>query len=416
MEKENKQLGDLINNIKKKGYFDLSEHEGTKLSWADLMRIKEVTNKYGIPTITSSVASEVDQKAAAQIIASLRRGVPPPSHVNAFNVGRKSLIGGLCRNLREVSQGQSIVEFMNADYGSGKTHSLYMLREFAFEMDFAVSIVTLSHDSCPIHDFMLVYKSIMWNLRTKDERDNPALDSVLGRWLEKMSQISKSRDGQQVVKRIVGELPEDMKEALHSYYESTSFLKHKEQKRMLVLDYLSGEKVHKYNLKKINVQSRIDESNALFMLGKMALLFRNLGYKGICIFFDEAESLYSFGSWKQKDLGYDNLRMVMEQSREAPRCYFLYATTPSFFTECYHYIDIDQDEITELTPLTVKEMGSLASRACSIYSVMVGNKVPRDVENALSALASHDKYRNNVGDFVRSCVAILDTKMKSDER
>jgi hypothetical protein len=139
---------------------------------------------------------------------------------------------------------------MNADYGYGKTHSLYLLRETAFNLGYVVSIITLSQNSCPIHNFMAVYDRIMWNLRTREERNKPALENVLNRWL----QVIREK-GEESARKIIKGLPDDLQNALHAYHESISPVRPDEKKRLLVLKYLSGGEINLRDLHKIETKT-----------------------------------------------------------------------------------------------------------------------------------------------------------------
>jgi len=296
---------------------------------------------------------------------------------------------------------------MNADYGQGKTHSLYLLREIAFQHGFVVSIVTLSQTSCPIHDFMTVYDRVMWNLRTRYRRTQPALENVLDRWLQLIREL-----GEEQARQLISGLPDDVKSALHAYHESQSPIKPDETKRRFVLDYLSGKHQLLRDLRRIGINDRIDGSNALSMLGHMASLFRNLNYKGICILFDEADPIHSFARFEHQDQAYSNLFQIIRNSQRAPHCYFVYATTPGFFDNYSSYWPsthkINSNDIFELPKLSVNELRDLASNIHAIYSSHKGREPSADTDRLLWDLASKPGFGDSIGNFVRRCIAVLD--------
>jgi len=401
-------LLEIIQQAKDRGYFDFADFPGLTLSFEQFKELSSLLKKKKIPFGTVSSATKLAQQEALLIVNSLRKGVPPPADVTPFSVGRKNLENKFSKDLQAVEQGSSRVRFMNADYGYGKTHSLYRLREIAFLQGFVVSIVTLSQNSCPIHDFMTVYNRIMWNLRTRDERNKPAIENVLERWLQTIREKGKER-----VRQIIKSLPDDLKSALHAYHESISPIRPNEDKRLLVLNYLSGKKVHLRDLRSIGIISRIDSSNALIMLGYMVSLFRNLNYRGVCILFDEADPIHSFARFEHQDQAYNNLFRIIQQSQTTPHCYFLYATTPSFFDNYTYYWSggrISDDDIFELERLDAVELRRLSSKLCKIYSIAKGFKVPNNIEQRLIKLASDPSFSDTVGNFVRRCIAILDER------
>ena len=403
-------LLEIVKQAKGRGYFDFADFPGLILSFAQLKELNALLERKRIPFGTVSGVTALTRQEALQIVNSLRKGTPPSADVSTFSVGRKNLIDGLNKDLEAVTQASSRVRFMNADYGCGKTHALYLLREIAFKQEFVVSIVTLNQDSCPIHDFMAMYRRIMWNLRTEEERNKPAIESVLDRWLDAIHQSGEER-----ARQIIRMLPDDLKSALHAYYESTSPLKPNEEKRLLVLRFLSGETIYLRELRQIGVQHHIDSSNALSMLGYMASLFRNLRYHGICILFDEAESIHSFARGEHQDQAYSNLFQIVRQSQSTSRCLFLYATTPSFFDNYSYYWPsqhrINDNDILELERLEAPELRRLASNLCKIYSTAYGIEVPEDVEQVMRKIGEAS-VSERIGDFTRRCIAILDEKRK----
>ena len=322
-------LKQILQQVKERGYFSLDDYPGLTITVDQLKQLSRMIRKAGIAFSEDVTNHETDLKQgdAVQIINSLRTGVPPSSvDVSVFSVGRGKLLQRFREDLEFVKNDSPRARLMNADWGAGKTHSLQLLREHAFKLGFVVSIVTLSRTSCPIYDFMTVYHQIMWNLRTREERTKPALEGVLDRWLQAIREIGPER-----ASNLIRRLPLDLVNALNAYHASTSPVKHDEEKRLLVLKYLSGDRVPLWKLRRIGINCCIDSSSALSTLARMASLFRNLQYKGICILFDEAESAHSFATSARKDAAYKNIFQIIAQSTKTPFCYFLYATTPSFF-------------------------------------------------------------------------------------
>lgn len=403
-------LSEIVRQAKERGYFDSTDCSGLTLSFEQVKKLKSLLDKKKIPWGSINSAIDLNRREAITIINFLRKGTPPSVDVATFSVGRKNLIDRFERDLQAIKQASSRIRFMNADYGHGKTHVLYLLREFAFRQGFVVSIVTLSQESCPIHDFISVYHRIMWNLRTKEERNKPAIENVLDRWLNAIRQ-----GGEGEARRIISTLPDDMKNALHAYHESTSPVKPDEEKRVLVLKYLSAENVHLRDLRKIDIQNRIDSSNALSMLGYMASLFRNLNYRGICILFDEADPIHSFARWEHQDQAYGNLFQIIQQSQNTPHCFFLYATTPSFFDDYSSYWPshrVKENDILELERLDATELARLFSSVCKIYSIAYNFEIPKDVKQITKKIAE-DSASERIGDFIRKCIAILDEKKEN---
>lgn len=404
---------EIIEEAERRGYFAFADFPSLRLDHKEVKLLKETLKKKNIPFRhgssggVGSAMSSYTKAEAAQMITALRKGVPPPVGVSHFSVGRQKLVDKLRNNLNGIASGTSRVCFMNADYGLGKTHTLYLLREIAFDQGFVVSIVTLSEASCPIHDFMTVYDKVMWNLRTQDQRGSPALENVLDRWLQLIRHLGEERASQ-----LITRLPDNLKSALNAYYESQSPIRPNEEKRMLVLEYLSGKRLYLKDLKQFDIKERIDSSNALLMLGYMASLFRNIGYKGICILFDEADPIHSFARYEHQDQAYNNLFRIIQNSQQSSHCYFLYATTPSFFDNYSSYWPskhrIPENDVFELEKLTTTELRELASNIYAIYCMYKGKDRSTSTSQLLWDLPSKPGFSDSIGNFVRRCIGIMD--------
>jgi len=310
------------------------------------------------------------------------------------------------KDLASVERRRSIVRFLNADIGQGKTHALYLLREFAFDNDFAVSIVTLSQNACPLYDFMAVYRDVMWELRTADQQRKPALSNIIDRWIEGMRVYDQAR-----IRQIVeNELPPSLREIMAAYVDATNLFRPNETNRQLVLKFLVGEKMLLRDIRRLGISFRLDSDNALQILSEMASTIRYIGFKGICILFDEAEAIHSFASSTQRDKAYANLRRIAIETRDFPHCYFIYATTPSFFNAYgsdWLLRELGQESVLQLEPLSAEEMEVIGTKIAEVYGVASGWEPPPKVVKAVRKAAGLMAGRR-IGDYVRKAVAILD--------
>ncbi len=82
----------------------------------------------------------MERSEAFRIIESLRLGIPPDGAIHQFTVGRKEEMEDL---RHRVHTGGAGVLYLKANYGSGKTHLLRLLREYALGHGYAVSLVSL---------------------------------------------------------------------------------------------------------------------------------------------------------------------------------------------------------------------------------------------------------------------------------
>ena len=146
------------------------------------------------------------------------------------------------------------------------------------------------------------------------------------------------------------------------------------------------------------------------MLGQIAHLVRYIGYKGLCILFDEAESAHSFAYYGHRDQAFQNLRRITRESKQYTHCYFLYATTPSFFTTYPSYGDVVGElEVLELEVLSREQRLKLYSRIANIYCRAYNWTTPSKTTEVLRSIEVIERQRGaEIDSLVRAVVAALD--------
>ena len=85
-----------------------------------------------------------DRASAERVVEQLRYGVPPPEHVRAFTVGREAQLKELERSLDRHDRTVGAALLVKANYGSGKSHLLKVVREIALKSGYAVSLVVVN--------------------------------------------------------------------------------------------------------------------------------------------------------------------------------------------------------------------------------------------------------------------------------
>ena len=85
---------------------------------------------------------EIDRQDALSIVESLRFGTPPLGYVEDFTVGRESELRRLADSLDGDGSGSRSALLVRANYGSGKSHLIQVIRELALRRGWAVATVT----------------------------------------------------------------------------------------------------------------------------------------------------------------------------------------------------------------------------------------------------------------------------------
>lgn len=290
---------------------------------------------------------------ASRIIQSLgEHGTPPERGVSYYNVGNKSLLDALEKHYLAsyLPEGGAVFKLVVGDYGSGKSHFLYCLRELAWARRFAVSQVDLSPRECPYDDQKKVYtavaKALVWRSPDQDDSSPQGLASFLERLLEDIV----TRHGIALGSDDAVNLPEVqalISSFQNSRIDSTSYryailhmlealLRGDMARRELLTLWLHGEEVNTEamsELRRLNVTQKISRSNAFQMLRSLAQTVRALGFNGLCLLFDEMDRQMSLSRRAMSTIT-DNLREVIDRTREdLPGTLFVYAVLPTFIYE-----------------------------------------------------------------------------------
>ncbi len=287
---------------------------------------------------------------ARQIIEVLgQSGTPYSKGVSYYNVGNETLLNTIDSSYlgSYLADGGAVFKLVVGDYGSGKSHFLYCVRDRAWQRDFAVSKVDLSPKECPYNDQRLVYatvaSSIIWHelgSQSEDERG-------LSRFLEGTLRRLLAPYGGDFEDPDAANLPE-VRAFLHTLQatpiDSLSFHKAVEgyfnallrgqDRRLEALErWLHGEAISTEDmrdLRTIGVTERINRSNAFKMLRSLCQAVRAMGYTGLVLLFDEGDRMMSVGG-KSEKVATDNLREVIDRCREdLPGAMFMYAVPPAF--------------------------------------------------------------------------------------
>ncbi|HWQ12156.1 MAG TPA: BREX system ATP-binding domain-containing protein [Roseiflexaceae bacterium] len=291
-----------------------------------------------------------EPRLARQIVETLgQSGTPLSKGVSYYNVGNESLLNAIDTHYlgSYLADGGAVFKLVVGDYGSGKSHFLYCVRDRAWARTFAVSKVDLSPKESPYDDQRRVYaavaSSIIWHELgglAEDERG-------LTRFLEGTLRRLVVPHGLDLEDPGAYELPEVralLQTLATTAIDSLSFqkailgylnalLRGQELRQESLGRWLHGEEVSPQDtrdLRTIGVTEKINKNNAFKMLRSLCQTVRALGYTGLALLFDEGDRMLSVGGRSEK-VATDNLREVIDRCREdLPGALFLYAVPPAF--------------------------------------------------------------------------------------
>jgi hypothetical protein len=291
-----------------------------------------------------------EPRLARQIIETLgQSGTPVSKGVSYYNAGNESLLNAIDTHYlgSYLADGGAVFKLVVGDYGSGKSHFLYCIRDRAWQRNFAVSKVELSPKESPYDDQRRVYaavaSSLMWHELGSLNEDEYGLSRFLEGTLRRLVN-PHGLDLQDEGVENIHEVRAFLHTLATSNVDSLSFHKavqgffnallRGQERRVESLErWLHGEEVSPEDmrdLRMIGVTEKINKNNAFKMLRSLCQTVRALGYTGLVLLFDEGDRILSIGG-KAEKVATDNLREVIDRCREdLPGALFMYAVPPDF--------------------------------------------------------------------------------------
>ncbi len=275
-------------------------------------------------------------------------GTPPQKGVQYFNVGNASLLNALDEFYLNsyLQDGGAAYKMVIGDYGSGKSHFLYCLRDIAWARGFAVVKVDLSPLETPYNDQREVYAAVARNLIWHEMDEGISDEFGLPRFLEGTLQrvvggeISLETLKHSYYKALVDTVDAaaidspSYKAAALAYFDA--LIRDQEERLDALSRWLMDSATTPADtkiLREVGVTGKITRPNAFRMLRSLAQLIRALSYSGLILLFDEVDRMASIGG-KAEKIATDNLREVIDRCRDdMPGAMFVYAVPPQFINE-----------------------------------------------------------------------------------
>src|SRR5437588_4931020 len=118
--------------------------------------------------MTLTIAPQIGQASALEIVESLRAGIPPKRYVSSYSTGNEQFLQNVRKRHLESPSTSGKIRFVSGSWGAGKTHFLRLLREQAFDARYLVSTVELNVDSTPFNKFEQVFYDIVRNITSPE--------------------------------------------------------------------------------------------------------------------------------------------------------------------------------------------------------------------------------------------------------
>jgi hypothetical protein len=270
---------------------------------------------------------DLDPRLAKAVIHKLGSfGTPPEFGIEYFSVGVEQYLRVIeDEYLKDILKlNLSSFKLITGNYGGGKTHFLYLVRNLGWRNNYVTSYVTLSPTECPFDRLELVYKKIVLNLRTPMENNGvnriqaTGIDALLRTW------VTSSEKG-----NVLAQMPNLESSSFSNALKAAivNLLSDDEEGFQEVVQWLKGEDVPRELRLRYRISERIDRSNAFRMLRSLVQFISSIDYSGLLLLFDEAERGMSISSARDKRRALDNLRQLVDEcgNSRLPGAMFFYA-------------------------------------------------------------------------------------------
>ncbi len=314
----------------------------------------------------------------------LRDGLFDLTAVDCLTMKSEQVINGFFKGLKALERGQPSHLCICGSYGQGKSHNLNYLHSEALAQGYAASFVQLDLREIPLHRFSIVYQSLMEKLSL------PNGQSFVEAWKQFASQNQS---------KYVNFMPHRFQMILQSMISKSRLLDKKQKEKQLILKpkevagflerALMGRDISLSHFKQILKSSDIEgykkeplvsKGNAPYiqMIQALGGLLKEMGYKGLVLFFDEAEAIAQ-GHVNSRAKSYDILHQFFD-SREP--VYAIFAFTEFFFDKInlenytdekkkfpQNYAELWKSlNVVRLEESSSKEWDSLLNRLIQLYA------------------------------------------------
>lgn len=284
---------------------------------------------------------------AEEVINALRQGVPPQRFVSTYSSGLDQFLTRVRKRIMESASTGGRIRFLSGSYGSGKTHTMRLLAEQAYDAGYLVSTVELNKEEAPFSKFERVFFQIVREITSPamyaegDLRHAAPFGEVLRRALfaEAKAEEPAAETYARARARLLQEssVDVDFRRVVDAFWKTyTAELGDPvagEEERGRILQWFSGEGTVAQWRREYGVQKVVDRANARLMLQSLSRFAVHIGHRGILVLLDEAEM--SFTTMRKAELkqAHHNLLHLINSVEESDGLVLVYAATPEFYSD-----------------------------------------------------------------------------------
>ncbi len=274
------------------------------------------------------------RKVSQAILQSLGSGLVPRKGVEHIAIGRQAEMTELRNDLDIIFDGGAAFRLIVGRYGAGKSFMLQLLRHHALNQRFVVADADLSPQrrlTGSKGEGLALYRELLGNLSTKTRPDGNAFGALIEKWLSNL-QSRLARDGiaadsdeferklNGLVHQVLGELESmihgyDFANVLNAY--TRGHRQGDDELKAAALRWLRGEYHSKSEARqglRGDVRVMINDATWYDNIKLIAYFARQVGYRGLVIFFDEAVNLSKISNRTARDNNYLRLLAMVNDT------------------------------------------------------------------------------------------------------
>lgn len=296
------------------------------------------------------MATKIPKRISSAILQSLGAGVVPRTGAERLVVGRSNEINALLNDLDDIiADGGATFRLIVGRYGSGKSFLLQLLRNYAFKKNFVVADADLSPQrrlTGSKNQGLALYRELLTNMATRTRPDGNAFATLLEKWISNIqSEVMKSGINpsspsftstvEQQIYMTVNEMEGmvhgfDFAKVINAYWKGHQ--SGDDDLKGSALRWLRGEFNTKTEARQtLDVRVIIDDESWYDYIKLMAYFVKNIGYKGLVIFVDEAVNLYKISHTVSRNNNYERLLTIYNDTLQGKAEYLgvLIGATPT---------------------------------------------------------------------------------------
>ncbi len=400
--------------------------------------------------------NDLTPKLAQRLLEDLRKGIPPVGALELFTVGRNDEIEWLDSHLVDD---EAYALLLKANYGSGKSHLLQLIREKALRECFAVSLVVLDANSGVRFNRMdQIFGQILRRMEIQLDDGTVGGLSQLFDYFAGCAEESRTEPGTEAYefwKAVTNNWKWDYSEELQSpplfiafrAWASTESMEVKNT----IIDWLTNPDAYRsqrgllYTQLVENLRGHFRDPRPSYqMFSEGCLTFipqlytacwaaledinrmcRITGLTGMAILFDEFEDvLTNLNRVNWQEAAFWNLFRFVSGNRFSGKTFF--AVTPSFVEKCKSCLvakdrwDIDLGEFDalpqfEMSPLIKRDLHLLADRIVEVHELAYDYEVEDTVIEQMKdtvAIAAKSAVQDRARQAIRRAVEVLDEALE----